>query len=106
VLAYEVVFLLGAAWAHADVRVPARLESAMRQVLVTPGLHAIHHSAAVGDADRNFSAVSIVWDRLFGTYAAASAHPGPIRFGLRDIQGGRPDALGWLLLLPFRRPPP
>ena len=106
VLAYEVVFLLGAAWAHANVRVPARLESAMRPVLVTPGLHAIHHSAAAGDADRNFSAVSIVWDRLFGTYATASTHPGPIRFGLRDIQGGRPYAIGWLLLLPFRRPPP
>jgi len=106
VLAYEIFFVLGAAWAHANVRVPARLEAGLRPIFVTPGLHAIHHSTGVGDADRNFSAVSIVWDRIFGTYAATSAHPGPMGFGLRDLPAGRRNAIGWLLLLPFRRLPP
>ncbi|MEQ9324516.1 MAG: sterol desaturase family protein [Polyangiaceae bacterium] len=36
----------------------------------TPMLHGVHHSASREDADRNFGGLVIVWDRLFGTYAA------------------------------------
>lgn len=100
-LAYEVVFLFSAAWAHANVRVPGRLEAALRRVLVTPSLHAIHHSSLPADANRNFSAVSSLWDRLFGSFAAASARPGPLHFGIEGLGGERPGGLGWLLTLPF-----
>ncbi len=49
--------------------------------LNTPSLHALHHSAAPEHHDKNFGGLLIIYDRLFGTYAAAV----PIeRFGLDD----------------------
>lgn len=38
-------------------------------VLVTPSNHRVHHSLRPEHRDRNFGAMLIVWDRLFGTYA-------------------------------------
>ena len=35
----------------------------------TPAVHRVHHSNALAHRDRNLGAVSMVWDRLFGTYA-------------------------------------
>jgi sterol desaturase/sphingolipid hydroxylase (fatty acid hydroxylase superfamily) len=39
-------------------------------VFNTPAHHRVHHSAAERHFGRNFGGVLIVWDRLFGTYAA------------------------------------
>jgi len=37
--------------------------------LNTPSHHRVHHALNPGYLDKNFGAVLIVWDRLFGTYA-------------------------------------
>lgn len=37
----------------------------------TPAAHRIHHSNALEHRDRNLGAISLIWDRLFGTYAAS-----------------------------------
>jgi alkylglycerol monooxygenase len=42
-------------------------------VFNTPAHHRVHHSAAERHFGRNFGGVLIVWDRLFGTYAAPEA---------------------------------
>jgi len=39
-------------------------------VFVTPSHHRVHHSLQPAHIDRNFGGVLIVWDRLFGTFAA------------------------------------
>jgi sterol desaturase/sphingolipid hydroxylase (fatty acid hydroxylase superfamily) len=39
-------------------------------VFNTPAHHRVHHSAAERHFGRNYGGVLIVWDRLFGTYAA------------------------------------
>lgn len=39
-------------------------------VLVTPSNHRVHHSLAAGTRAKNFGNMLIVWDRMFGTYAA------------------------------------
>lgn len=35
----------------------------------TPAAHRVHHSTAAEHTDRNLGAVTLVWDRLFGTFA-------------------------------------
>jgi sterol desaturase/sphingolipid hydroxylase (fatty acid hydroxylase superfamily) len=54
--------------AHANVYLPERLSAKFGRVVVTPDLHAIHHSRAAADFGANFGAVFSVWDRLFRTY--------------------------------------
>jgi sterol desaturase/sphingolipid hydroxylase (fatty acid hydroxylase superfamily) len=39
-------------------------------LLVTPSNHRVHHSLEPAHVDRNYGGVLIVWDRLFGSYAA------------------------------------
>ena len=46
---------------------------------VTPSAHRVHHGSNAEYLDKNFGAVLIVWDRLFGTYQAEVA---PVRFGI------------------------
>lgn len=102
VLAHEVIYAFAAAWAHANLRLPRRLDRALRRVIVTPTLHAVHHSSAPSDANRNFAAFLSVWDRLLGTYADESVRPGRLRYGLGDASApARVDDLGLLLMLPF-----
>src|SRR5262249_2100035 len=39
---------------HANLRLPSAIESYAQWLLVTPGLHAIHHSSRPVDTNRNF----------------------------------------------------
>jgi sterol desaturase/sphingolipid hydroxylase (fatty acid hydroxylase superfamily) len=50
-------------------------------VLNTPRHHQVHHASNAGCLDRNFGAVLIVFDRLFGTFAEAPRDD-PLRFGI------------------------
>jgi sterol desaturase/sphingolipid hydroxylase (fatty acid hydroxylase superfamily) len=50
-------------------------------VLNTPAHHRVHHAANQACLNKNFGGVFIVWDRLFGTFAAAP-NDEKLRFGL------------------------
>lgn len=63
-LAESVVSLLS----HANLRFPARLNRLLSLLIVTPAVHAVHHSAERSETDSNFGMVLTVWDRLFNTY--------------------------------------
>jgi len=64
----------------------------------TPAVHRIHHSSALDHRDRNLGAVSMIWDRLFGTYA----RPVPnLHYGVPDVEPPR-SFLG-LYADPWRR---
>jgi alkylglycerol monooxygenase len=49
-------------------------------LLNTPSHHRVHHGRNPEYLDRNFGGVLIVWDRLFGSFAAERA---PVDFGTR-----------------------
>lgn len=51
-------------------------------VFNTPSHHRLHHAVNRPYLDRNFGGVLIVWDRLFGTFAAEQADEPP-RYGIR-----------------------
>jgi sterol desaturase/sphingolipid hydroxylase (fatty acid hydroxylase superfamily) len=51
-------------------------------VLNTPTHHRVHHASNEACLDKNYGSVLIVFDRLFGTFAAAPAHE-ELTFGLK-----------------------
>jgi sterol desaturase/sphingolipid hydroxylase (fatty acid hydroxylase superfamily) len=53
---------------HANVALPAWIESPLRLFLITPDMHRIHHSDAIAEQNTNYGITFPWWDRLFGTY--------------------------------------
>lgn len=82
-------------FAHANLRLPNRVDRGLRAILTTPAVHAIHHSAARQETDSNFGMLLTVWDRLFGTFRVPDPADAATRvIGLeyfRDAASGRLD---------------
>jgi len=102
VIAFEILLNGTAMFNHANMRLPLRLDTALRRVLVTPDMHRVHHSIHRNEHDSNYGFALSVWDRLLGTYVAqpAMGHDG-MTIGLSPWQDDRPASLGWALKLPF-----
>jgi sterol desaturase/sphingolipid hydroxylase (fatty acid hydroxylase superfamily) len=47
----------------------------LEQVINTPSHHRVHHGRDARYLDRNYGAVLILWDRLFGTFVAEGERP-------------------------------
>jgi sterol desaturase/sphingolipid hydroxylase (fatty acid hydroxylase superfamily) len=60
---------------------PVRL-GPLEWILNTPAHHRVHHSCDEACLDKNYGSVLIVFDRLFGTFAAPPRDE-PLRFGLK-----------------------
>jgi sterol desaturase/sphingolipid hydroxylase (fatty acid hydroxylase superfamily) len=74
-----------------------RRYSAVDWVFVTPSTHRVHHGANAVYLDKNFGAVFVIWDRLFGTYQRETE---PVTYGLAGkrlrgpvdmLRGGYPE---------------
>jgi len=90
------------AWAlvqHADPAWPAALERTASAVLLTPGLHRMHHSEDARHHGANFGTVLSLWDRLFGTYLPPEQ--APLRYGIGPAGNGA-AGLAEALMLPLR----
>lgn len=85
---------------HANLRLPPALERVLSQVVVTPAVHAVHHSALKAETNSNFGAVLTLWDRCFGTWSDPSrtdiAH-----FGLEYFHCARDAGLWQALCQPL-----
>ena len=55
---------------HANVALPARLDRALRVVIVTPFMHKVHHSRWQPETDSNYSSLFSFRDRLFGSFGS------------------------------------
>jgi sterol desaturase/sphingolipid hydroxylase (fatty acid hydroxylase superfamily) len=87
---------------HANVMIPARVDRAVRLVLVTPNMHRVHHSVELDEGNSNFSNMFSFWDRLFGTYIdqPAAGHD-RMEFGLMEVRDRAQLTLPRLLVQPF-----
>ncbi|MES2958938.1 MAG: exosortase [Pseudomonadota bacterium] len=89
---------------HANLRLPPALDRVLSLVVVTPAVHAVHHSALRSETNSNFGAVLTLWDRCFGTWSDPSrtdiAH-----FGLEYFHRARDAGLWQALCQPalYRR---
>jgi sterol desaturase/sphingolipid hydroxylase (fatty acid hydroxylase superfamily) len=105
VIAFEILLNAAAMFNHANWALPEKLDRILRQAIVTPDMHRIHHSVLLKEHHRNFGFCLSIWDRLFGTYKAApDAGQDGMTIGLARWQkDGQPAQLSWLLRLPFIR---
>lgn len=101
VIIFEVLLNGCAIFNHANVRLPKWLEKPLRQVLVTPALHRIHHSVIEDETNTNFGFSVIWWDKIFGSYT--DQPKGELTLGLNEYQTDQPSNLWWSLIVPFKR---
>ena len=103
---YGLFEVTAGAFQHVATPVPDRFERALRWLMVTPGMHQVHHSIDAAHHDRNFANVLSVWDRLFGSlHVASEAERATIRFGVEPYTEARHRGLWWMLSMPFRMGP-
>jgi sterol desaturase/sphingolipid hydroxylase (fatty acid hydroxylase superfamily) len=99
VFAAEMLTLVVNSFVHGNVALPGWLERGLGRVIITPGLHRLHHSVDMTDQNRNFGQMFVWWDRMLGTYRETPRGPGETGVEGFDGRNG-----AWALVLaPFRR---
>jgi len=68
VVIFEVVLNGMAMFNHSNVRLPLKIDGMLRQFVVTPDMHRVHHSVEDNETNSNFGFNLSIWDRVFGTY--------------------------------------
>jgi sterol desaturase/sphingolipid hydroxylase (fatty acid hydroxylase superfamily) len=87
---------------HANVRMAPSADRWLRWIIVTPGMHRLHHSEQIAEQNTNFATIFSLWDRVFGTYSPGISSRAP-SYGLSEIADGSELNAAGLLLLPFRQ---
>jgi len=103
VLVFEVLLNATSMFNHGNVRLPARIDRALRWIVVTPEMHRVHHSIVPRETNSNFGFNLPWWDRLFGTYRAqpAAGHEG-MTIGIAQFREPSELRLDRMLIQPFR----
>ncbi len=101
VMLYQSLSVVLSQFNHANIELPATIDRWMSLVFVTPNMHHVHHHHQQPLTDRNFGNIFSIWDRFFGTFAAAPKES--LVYGIDS----HPDAaevssLRSLFLMPFR----
>jgi sterol desaturase/sphingolipid hydroxylase (fatty acid hydroxylase superfamily) len=68
VLIFEIVLNVMAMFNHSNIRLPLMLDRILRQLIVTPDMHRVHHSAIRQETNSNYGFNLAIWDKLFATY--------------------------------------
>ncbi|HIG40900.1 MAG: sterol desaturase family protein [bacterium] len=70
VLISEVLLNLTSMFNHSNIKIPSAVDTVLRNFVVTPDMHRVHHSSKFEEYNRNFGFNFPWWDRVFGTYQA------------------------------------
>jgi sterol desaturase/sphingolipid hydroxylase (fatty acid hydroxylase superfamily) len=102
VIIYEICYNFATLYTHVNISLSDKAEAYLRKVIVTPGMHRIHHSDISQELNSNFSFCFSWWDRIFQTYTEApEAGERKLVFGLERYQDPKFQTLENMLLLPF-----
>ena len=104
VVVFEVLLSACAMFNHGNIRLPERVDRALRWFIVTPDMHRVHHSVEDDESNSNFGFNLTWWDRLFGTYREQPrAGQLGMTIGIHDHTDPHEVArLPGMLLLPFK----
>lgn len=99
---WQALTLASVIFHHSNSDLPLPLERLLCRVLVTPRMHAIHHSIVEAQRHSNFSSGLVLWDHLHRTFRA-DAETSAVTIGAAGYL--EPDAvrLRRVLILPFER---
>jgi sterol desaturase/sphingolipid hydroxylase (fatty acid hydroxylase superfamily) len=99
---YELVFQANTLFHHSNVRLPIGIERILNMVLVTPRMHAIHHSQVERETNSNFSSVFAWWDRLHRSLKLGVPQS-QIVIGVPGYTGQEDRSFWQSLIMPFVR---
>jgi sterol desaturase/sphingolipid hydroxylase (fatty acid hydroxylase superfamily) len=102
VLVSEILLNATSMFNHSNIKIPPKLDAALRYLLVTPDMHRIHHSVIPVEHNKNFGFNFPWWDKLFGSYLAqpSAGHEG-MKLGIQGYNKGKAIGLRKLLIQPF-----
>lgn len=104
VILFEIILNATAMFNHANVALPAKIDAALRRIIVTPDMHRIHHSIDPREFNTNYGFNLSVWDRLFATYTEAPKDgQETMTLGQSAYLTHEPRSLWFMLALPFWR---
>lgn len=103
VVIFEVTLNASSLFNHGNLRIPERVDGWLRQFIVTPDMHRVHHSIIPRETDSNFGFNFPWWDRMLNSYRD-QPREGHIRMiiGLKEFRDEQKLGLLSLLMLPFR----
>ncbi|MFP4032053.1 MAG: sterol desaturase family protein [Desulfococcaceae bacterium] len=102
VLIFEVALNATSMFNHGNIRLPEKLDRALRLIVVTPDMHRVHHSVLVRETNGNYGFNPPRWDRLLGTYKAQpSKGHAEMVIGLSQFRDSAKLSLPRLPILPF-----
>jgi len=102
VLIFEVLLNGMAMFNHGNFKIPEKWDARLREIIVTPDMHLVHHSTLRQESNHNYGFNLSWWDRLFGTYQAepAAGREGMI-IGLTGFLDVRYARFGKMIINPF-----
>jgi len=99
---YEICFTANTIFQHSNIKLPIRFERILNKIIVTPRMHAIHHSHYRNETDSNYSTVFSWWDRMHKSIRLNIPHK-DIVIGVPGYTNSGDNSIGNLLLLPFKK---
>lgn len=102
VFLFEVTLNAMTMFAHVNVHLPRPVEKILRKMIITPGMHRIHHSDYSPETNSNYGFIFSWWDKMFDSYTLVPA-AGERKFamGLEEYQDPKYQTFINMLLVPF-----
>ena len=97
---WQTAMLMSIMFHHSNVRLPVEAERRLNRFIVTPRMHAIHHSIVDEEVNSNWSSGLTVWDQVHGTLNLKRFHE-EIIIGVPDQIGVKEATLATIIKLPF-----
>lgn len=101
-LMYEGLLVTVTMFHHANISV-GWSDKLLRYLIVTPGMHQIHHSRFRPETDSNYSVLFSFWDRIGNTYQNRTSSE-PIELGLMEFQDDYWQTEIGMMVTPFVQP--
>lgn len=103
VVLFEVLLNATSMFNHGNIRIPLKIDKALRWVVVTPDMHRVHHSIVPQETNSNFGFSLPWWDRLLGTYRdqPAGGHDA-MTIGIDQFRNPHALRLDRMLAQPFK----
>lgn len=99
IVVFEGVLLFSVIFHHSNLRLARWVEKPASLLIITPGIHWVHHHAVRADTDSNYGTLFSFWDRLFGSMSPTKR---TLDMEIGTENRPEPSFLG-LLLSPFRQ---
>lgn len=101
---WQALTLASVIFHHSNADLPPRVERWLSWLLVTPRMHAIHHSIVEAQRHSNFSSGLAIWDHLHRTFRM-DAEASAVTIGVAGYLSPDVVRLQHVLTLPFEKSP-